>query len=225
MISSQAHNLILQELQISPPDYASAKLQSQKLDQMFGYNCEAIENHLLQIHQNEALADQNRQYWYGLELQSLQTPYSEIMAMVQVLNPQPGELWLDLGAAYGRLGLVLGLVRPEVQFKGYESVPQRVAEGQRIFESWKISPESLSCVDLAAENFQLPSADLYFVYDFGSRNDIYVVLEKLRQIAQSRSVRVVARGRGLRNWLYMDFPWLSQIYTPEDFGNWSIFRS
>ena len=80
---------------------------------------------------------------------------------------------MDLGAAYGRVGVVLGFLRPMVQFVGYEYVPERVKEGNRIFKKWNLTQAELKHVDLAEDEFELRDANLYFIYDFGSKNDIY----------------------------------------------------
>ena len=95
---------ILQELKIVPVDYAAAKKQAKVLDDLLGYECDPIEDVLFEAN-HETLFSSTRQFWYGLDLQTLQTPYSEIVEMVQHLKPQPEELWLDLGAGYGRMGL------------------------------------------------------------------------------------------------------------------------
>lgn len=211
------------ELKIAQKDYASAKAQATFLDEKFGYQCLRIENKLLEDHQNTR--NKGQQFWYGLDLQSLQTPYSEIVEMIDHLKPQSGDLWLDLGAGYGRIGMVLGLLQPDVRFIGYEYVSLRVQEGNRIYKKWNIPSAELIQVDLADDCFEIDEADLYFIYDFGSRKDIYKVLEKLRLIAQKRSIRVIGRGRGVKNWILMDFPWLEPQAAPEHFVNWTLFRS
>lgn len=213
---------ILTELAREPEDYAAAKEQARRIDSWLGYRCEEIENFL---HAPERSSEQQRQFWNGLDVQSMQTPYSEIMAMLRVLDPQPGEHWLDLGAAYGRMGIVLGLLRPEVQFTGFEIVPERVNEGNRIYTQWGIAKAKLSHEDLACSDFPLGQADLYFIYDFGSKEDIDRVFAKLAAIARVKPIQVVGRGRGIRNWIAMEQPWLGEINPPQHFGHWSLYQS
>ena len=212
------------ELSVPHKDYSAAKIQAKTLDELIGYQCDPIEDELFEAN-HENLFSTPRQFWYGLDLQTLQTPYSEIVGMVQYLNPQPGEIWLDLGAGHGRMGIVLGCLCPQVSFIGYEYVQLRVDEGNRIFKKWNISLAKMQQADLAREDLELPDADLYFLYDFGSKEDVYKILEKLRVMAQKKSIRVIARGRGVRNWIFMDFPWLYDIHPPTNFTNWTIFKS
>ncbi len=173
----------------------------------------------------KTLQANEQQFWIGLDLQSLQTTYFEIVQMVRYIKPQPEQKWIDLGAAYGRIGVVLGILYPKTLFKGYEYVAARVSEGNRILQKWNFSNSILEQADLADPNLVIEPADIYFIYDFGSRADIYSVLEKLRFIAKGRSIRVIARGRGVKSWILMDFPWLSEMKEPIHFPTWSLFQS
>jgi hypothetical protein len=212
------------ELQQTPTSYAEAKIQSGRLDEMFGFECEKIEDELFET-EKEHLFSSPRQFWYGLEVQSMQTPYSELLEFVHFLKPKPQDLWLDLGAAYGRMGLVLACFAPEVRFIGYEFVQSRVDEGNRVFRALGVRQAQLVSADLAAADLELPDADLFFVYDFGSKDDVYKVLEKLRVKALAKPIQVIARGRGIRNWILMDFPWLYDVKPPQHFKTWSYFQS
>jgi hypothetical protein len=217
-------NSINEELLIVPSDHVQAKLQAQKIDQMFGYKCEEIERNLHVAHQ-KYFTNPEKQLWHGLDLQSMQTPYSEMVAMIKHFDPASQDIWVDLGAAYGRMGLVLGILRPGVRFIGYEFVLERVLEAQRIYQQWHVSLSTMTCIDLATEDFILPKADVYFIYDFGSKKDVFAVLEKLRLQAQKNSISVIGRGRGIKNWILLECPWLHEIVAPEHFLNWSVFRS
>lgn len=190
------------------------------LDGLFGFATEDIEAGLA------AQEDQDRrQIWRGLDLQSLQTPYAELVALVERLAPGPGERWMDLGAGYGRLGLVLGLLRPEVDFLGVELVEARVREGARVLAEWGATGARLVSGDVAHPEQILPEADLYFLYDFGSKSDVDRVFEKLAHHARRRAIRVVGRGRGIRHWIAQEHPWLGSVHEPEHHGNWSLYRS
>ncbi|MFN8790427.1 MAG: hypothetical protein ACK5Y2_03115 [Bdellovibrionales bacterium] len=213
-----------EELQKAQIDYGAAKDQARRLDELLAYNCDAIEKALFESHSGSSAFPQ-QQYWFGLDLQSLQTPYSELVEMIKSLNPQVGDLWLDLGAAYGRLGVVLGFLRPGVRFVGYEYVDERVEEGSRIFKFWNLRQAKMRQVDLASKGFELGRAQVYFLYDFGSKRDVYSVLEKLRLQAQQGPICVVARGRGVRQWILQDFPWLSSQESLSPYPNWTVFQS
>ena len=218
---------IIYELMTSPSTYEEAKRQSEKLDQMFGFKFDQIEKGLLLKKEEleKSVTDQNRQFWIGLDIQSLQTPYSEIVAMVQKLNPKAGDVWMDLGAGYGRVGLILGFLCSDVQFYGYEFIAERVNEGNRIRQDWQIKNGELLQADLIQDQMDLTKGDVFFIYDFGSRSDVYLVLEKLKSVAAQRPIQVIARGRGVKNWILMDFPWLSQVNSPQHFETWSLFQS
>lgn len=206
------------------PEYAEAKVHAKSIDDKLDLACEQIEDELFEENK-DSLFLPGQEFWYGLEVQSLQTPYSEIVEMINYISPKSGDTWVDLGAGYGRMGFTLGFVSPEVKFIGYEFVQARVEEGNRIIKQWSLNNAVMIQADISRDDFVLDNADLFFLYDFGSKDDIFKVLEKLRVFAQTRSIQVVARGRGVRSWIFMDCPWLSEINSPVQFKNWTFFKS
>lgn len=219
--------LIREVLKVMPETYSLAKEQSYKIDQILDFRSEEVEKELVAKSQdNSSQASQpDRRTWVGLDVQAFQTPYSELAEMVRLLSPAPDELWVDLGAGYGRMGIVLAIFAPEVNFLGHEIISERANEGSRVFKTLDLERARLSSTNIAAREFQIESADLYFIYDFGSKSEVYSVIEKLSVIAKSKKIRVIARGRGIRNWLLQDFPWLSQVEDPVHYEHWSLFRS
>lgn len=207
---------LLEEIQ---PTYQDAKVHSAKIDEFLDYRLEEIEKNLMK--------DQNsdQQFWIGLDIQIMQTPYSEILSMFHHLNLAKGQKVIDLGAAYGRMGIVMGACYPEVKFLGYEYVAKRVWAGNEVYSHWGFKNAHLVEADLGDPAFEIPDADLYFIYDFGSKKDVYLVLEKLRLKALKKPIQVIARGGGIRNWIMQDFPWLSQFKPFDRFDHWTLFRA
>lgn len=203
-------------------DYAEEKARADALDRELGFEIAAVE---LEIRARLAReGNERRQTWNHLSPQIFQTPYAELERIVAAVDPE-GRLgsWCDLGAAYGRLGIVLARLRPRARFTGIELVPERVREGRRIYARLGLDPEGLVRADLA--NFAIPAADLYFIYDFGSRAEIAAALERLRGIAAARAIRVVGRGRGIRDAIEREQPWLAQVIPPLHFAHFSLYRS
>lgn len=208
---------VLFEIQRITSNYQEAKEISKDIDGLLGFKCTKIEQSLN--------TTKNKQEWIGLDIQIFQTPYSEILEMLQFMKPQNFDHWIDFGAAYGRMGIVIGLFYPHMQFTGYEINQARVDEGNRIFHQCQLKNASLICQDISEENFQIENANVFFIYDFGSREDIYILLNKLKEKARQQSIKVITRGRGCRQWIMLDFPWLANINTPIHFEHWSIFTS
>ncbi len=152
MNSEKISKFICAKLLEFQKDYASAKDHSREIDHLLGYNCDSIE---IQLKSTKLIDDGNfpKNFWIGLDLQTLQTPYSELLAMICYLKPADGEVWLDLGAGYGRMGVILGFLRKTVHFKGYEYVPQRSIEGNRIFKKWNLNQAKIIQVDLTSKEF------------------------------------------------------------------------
>ena len=192
-----------------------------KTDACFGLKTEQIEIEIL--HAGEFTRDQ--QLWVGLPIKTLLTPYDEIEDLLCKLSPPDGTTIVDLGAGYGRMGLVMGKEFPAVNYIGYEYVALRVNEGMRCLTLWNFKNAQLICADLSAPDVKPHAAEYYFLYDFGTRAAIEKCLEDLRGIARAHSITVVGRGRASRDAIERRHPWLSQVVSPEHYGNYSIYRS
>lgn len=218
---------IIELINKSCNDYLESKSVSQEIDDLLGLNCNEVEKVILQKENARHFSEMGieKQMWVGLDIQGLQTPYAEILQMLNFVQPLKGEHWIDLGAGYGRMGYVMGFIFPEVKFTGYEIVVERVHEGQRILKQWDLQNALLFCTDIAAVDFALPMADVFFIYDFGTQKDIEQCMEYLKKIAKQKKITVIARGRGIRNWIYQSHPWLFTAQEPKNFENWSLFRT
>lgn len=152
------------------------------------------------------------QTWVGLELQTLQTPYSEIMRILQLLKIKPYQHIIDLGAAYGRMGVVIGGLYIKNQFTGYEYVKARVDEGNRIYKELGLNRVQLHTQDLFAKDFDLPEADVYFIYDYGQVEHIDHTLKQIEQVAYKRPVKIVVRGKFTKRIIADRHPWMDLKY-------------
>lgn len=215
-------------------DYQQAREESEKLDLEFGFEVARIEGELLGQAQEldptgnhktwGASLHQGNQTWVGLSHQTLQTPYSELKKMCQLIAPKAGETIVDLGAGYGRMGLVLKALYPEVNFLGYEYVASRVKEGQRILKNYQCEKSLLFVQDLTAPDFELPEAEYYFVYDYGTVQHIRQTLKQIELMADQRNFKVIARGKGTRSLIQYEHPWLADVYPAIHEENFSIFQ-
>src|SRR4051812_34409693 len=97
--------------------------RSEERDLHYGYRIHEIESLLLRRaremrpqgnQHNLGIALHGQQTWIGLEFQVFLTPYDELERMLDVLKPAPGEKFVDLGAGYGRMGLILHELFPGV---------------------------------------------------------------------------------------------------------------
>jgi SAM-dependent methyltransferase len=214
-------------------DKDTARFHSDIVDKILGFNIVSIEKELFaQARGRTPDGDlqswghnlhQGNQTWIGLDPQTLLTPYSELKLMCELLSPRPQEHLVDLGAGYGRMGIVLEQLFPQVKFTGLEYVSERVREGQRILAALKCNNARLYQGDLTGPDFLLPEADYYFVYDYGKVLHIRHTLKQLERMAERRRFKVIARGRGSRSIIDMEHPWLSQVFKPHHEEFFSIY--
>jgi hypothetical protein len=208
--------------------YQEMLAHSAAADAWLGLQIEKIESELsvngCRMSANLA-SGEKQQLWIGLAPTSLQTPYPEIRDLIERLDLKSGSVIADLGAAYGRMGFVIGKCYPELSFIGYEYVGERVQEFKRCASKFKFPNVKLIHVDLSSPNFQPQAADVYFIYDYGSPKAIRKTLYDLQRIAKQRPITVIGRGRASRDAIEQEHPWLSQVETPEHFPRYSLYRS
>lgn len=198
-------------------DYAQAKAHAAKMDIDLGFRISEIESKLKKC--------SNANYWVGLDQEVLQTPYLEFYEILDHLSLKEGSVVVDVGAAYGRLGQVIGKSFPNLKFLGLEAVLERVEEGNRVLRSFDYPNVALKHVNVAAEKFSLPIAESYFIYDFGKPDHVRKVLNDLGEISKIKSIKVVGRGRLSRDLIERENPWLSQVVSPRHFKNFSIYQT
>ncbi|MFP5385968.1 MAG: hypothetical protein ACLGHN_07800 [Bacteriovoracia bacterium] len=152
------------------------------------------------------------QTWVGLDLQTLQTPYSECLRILQLLKIKPYQHLIDLGAAYGRMGIVIGGLYIKNTFTGYEYVKGRVDEGNRVLKELGFHRCNLIQQDLADPEFELPEADVYFIYDYGQVEHINHTLFQIQKVSEKRPVKVVVRGKFTKRIIADRHLWLDLQY-------------
>lgn len=197
---------------------------SAAIDQWLGFDIESVEKKIHSRLGNSRLGDA-QEYWVGLNIQSLLTPYTEIRRILVQLGLKPGDRLIDLGAGYSRIGFVMGHYYPESSFIGYEAVPERVEETLRCLNRVHFPNVRAELADLSDPSFKPEPADFFFIYDYGTRPAVEKTLEDLKEIARSRKITVVGRGRLSRDAIERHHPWLSQVQRPQHFKNYSLYFS
>ncbi|MBI3543229.1 MAG: class I SAM-dependent methyltransferase [Deltaproteobacteria bacterium] len=228
MTGEELRQAAARELEFRTTSYAEAKEHAARLDKLLGLDIASIELDLLEAESEHQASDPEarpQQRWIGFAHQTFLTPYTELVELTRELAPKAGELWVDLGAAYGRLGVVLGLRHPETRFVGYELVEPRVAAGRALFDRLALPHATLLVQDLVDPTFAPPEADVYFIYDFGTQHAVEKSLHDLQQIARKRPITVVARGRGARSWIERGHPWLASVNAPVHHAHYSVYKS
>lgn len=203
--------------------YAQEQAHSAQVDQYFNIPTEEVEKTL----SSTPLSQPHEQMWIGLPVQSMLTPYTEIRRILEILKPRPATTIVDLGSGYGRVAWVIRRHMSDVRFIGFEIVSSRIQAGLDAFlrHGESLTTIEMHCADLADPALIIPSAEYYFIYDFGSRRSIEKVLNDLRLIASKKKLTVVARGRLSRDLIEKQTPWLSQVHSPRHFAHYSIYRS
>ncbi len=222
---------------------AELKTHAAAVDAWLGLRTDLIERELASYGSRARAprsCGEHQQLWFGLDVQALMTPYCEIRALLERLQPRAGECIVDMGAAYGRMAFVVERHFREVEFVGYEYVGERVHEARRTFSLHRLKRSRIEHVDLASPDFSLAEAQIYFIYDYGSPKAIEKSLHDLRRLAGrmagsesgrdsgrefgGRPLTVVGRGRHCRYLIAQRHPWLRQAFPGDPEGLYTVYR-
>ncbi len=92
--------------------------------------------------------------------------FYDFHAILQDTGIKPGETIVDIGPGFGKMGIVIALMYPGVKFIGYEIVPERIAEFNRVVKNLGLGNDVVMIEqDLGANGFQLVLADYYYSWN------------------------------------------------------------
>ena len=165
------------------------------------------------------------QTWIGLHPQALQTPYCDIYKALSMLKKFEIKKIIDIGSGYGRVGHVMNSLFPKASFVGYEVLEQRQREGNRIFELHQLLNCKIELKNVLEEQFELPKADIYFIYDFSEMKDLSQILTELSSRLINQSFFLIVKGERINYLLANKFKefWLSSGYLQA--GDLKIYSS
>jgi hypothetical protein len=157
---------------------------------------------------------------------NVQSGYSTILLALHHLDLQAGSKVIDLGSGFGKVGLVCSLLYPDVEFIGYEYVSHRVDVSNEASQFLGLE-QNLQFVtqDLSLPSFQLPVADVYYLYDPFTKETYQTILEQIVDVSQTQPVTVVTKGNA-RKWLIdiaQENNWPAPLLIDE--GNLALFSS
>lgn len=177
-------------------------------------------------HSNRKGHFEGAQAWIGLHPQALQTPYNDLYDVFFALRIYEISTVIDVGCAYGRIGIVMSHFFPHAHFVGYEIVKPRVHEANRIFQKYALDNCKVVQTNILDVGFVLPEAQVYFIYDFGEISDIQRALSMILLRMASKQFYLVVRGERVeallnqqvalnQNWRAVGVVSILKIFAPK----------
>lgn len=158
-----------------------------RLDEIFNLNYQADHGMVDPLKNTERL--------YAGAGVGVQSGYSTILTALHNLKLNSGDRLIDLGSGYGRVGLVAGLMHDHINFTGYEFVQHRVDIANLASQNFNLSDriKFLTC-DLSNPDFQIPDAEVYYLYDPFSEETYLYILSQLVNISRRQKITIVTKG-------------------------------
>ncbi len=156
----------------------------------------------------------------------VQSGYSTILLSLHAVQVKSGDLIVDLGSGYGRVGLVYALLRPDTKSIGFEFVPHRVRVANEASEYFSLEKNlDFRAQDLSLGNFKIPEAAIYYMYDPFTEDTYQYVLDQIVAFSKKRSITIVTKGNGSKwlNKVAKENNWPSPKVLDE--GNLCLFKT
>lgn len=149
-----------------------------------------------------------------------QSQWRDMFQAIEAMNLQPNQLVSDFGSGIGRLGLLIGLLRPDVNFIGLELVEPRVAFANRAAEKNGFTNVKYLVSNLADQSTPLPPADHIYMYNPTNGPTSDILTQRLKQLSEHKDFRVYLKS-GLASQLFYrvfrsinDYGAYIRIYEP-----------
>ncbi|AZZ38126.1 hypothetical protein CIK05_15395 [Bdellovibrio sp. qaytius] len=155
----------------------------------------------------------------------VQSSYNTIIMALNFLRlPQNARL-TDLGSGFGRVGLVISLLRPDIKFIGYEFVASRVDLANAAVKKLGIDKQLFFHQDLSLPEFKIPDAEVYYLFDPFTQETYSHVIAQLNQIASQRKIMIVTKGNAREQ--FMTGSEKKNWSAPQvlNYANFCLFRS
>ncbi|MES2856886.1 MAG: class I SAM-dependent methyltransferase [Bdellovibrionota bacterium] len=157
----------------------------------------------------------------------VQSSYTTLITALDAIGPAKGARFIDLGSGYGRAGMVVGILRPDMEFFGYEYVDHRIEVSKASALRAGLSEQvHFFTQDLAALDFEIPDADVFYLFDPFTEETYIHVFEQLKRMGLRKEIVVAAKG-GAAVWFEKTVRGSKAWLDPKviDIGTLRLFRS
>lgn len=179
------------------------------LDRILGLNERKVKTKL--FGKNLKALYRNEDIYLDLEPEDLFTPYRVLVQMSNQLKFTKGDFLIDLGSGLGRVGIVMGLLNPQLQFLGLELIKERHQQAQNASRRIGLSDRvKFVCQDLSKT--LIPTASYYYLFNPFSIVTLKRVFQELYRNAEKKKIKVLMAQVGRPPRMVKRQPWLKQVY-------------
>lgn len=157
------------------------------------------------------------------ESQTPMTGYGDLYSLLSRLALAPGSTFCELGAGFGRAGLLIGAAFPHLRYVGYELVEPRVEAAERAHRTLGLDARvSFLQADLSRWSpTEAEDAEVYYVFCSFCEATGRHVLNQLERVARRRPIELVL-NLGMFGFEPAETPWLE---LREQFGIFTRYSS
>jgi SAM-dependent methyltransferase len=179
------------------------------LDRILGLNERKVKTKL--FGKNLKALYRNEDIYLDLDPEDLFTPYRVLAQISDQLKFKRGDSLIDLGSGLGRVGIVLGLLNPQLKFLGFELMTERHQQAQNASRRLGLSRRiNFICGDLSRT--LIPNASYYYLFNPFSYLTLRRVFQELYRNSEKKKIRVLMAQVGRPPRMVKRQPWLKQVY-------------
>lgn len=198
---------------IARMDSSGQPIDDQALDELLGIEIEAAERRT--DYEKLHAEYPKEEFWQG---GIRWTPYEIVRTMLHELKLNDADVLYDLGSGFGRIPIYASLATG-AQCKGIEIVPERVAGS--IAAKNNLNVDNLEFIQGNVLEQDYSDGTVFFLFNPFAYQTLEAVNDTLRQLAQTKKIRVVSLGPSTsffdhQDWLkpteLNEHPWGLTIY-------------
>jgi 1,2-phenylacetyl-CoA epoxidase PaaB subunit len=145
----------------------------------------------------------NEQIWYAPRA-GQQSDWRSLFDVIESMNLQQGQMVVDLGSGIGRLGLLIGLLRPDVMFNGYEILQARVDAAEQASRALGFYGVSYVQANMSDSGWRPPYADHFYMFNPTNSETSEKLTMKLVELSNTHPFRIYLltgfQSRSFRNY-------------------------
>ncbi len=175
-------------------------ISDRSIDWLFGIESLKTEKEL----QKKALGKEyeGEKYFYD----DYYTPYAVLRNIIKAVELQPEDMLYDLGSGYGRVLFYALFVTKVGRCKGIELIPGRVQAVLKAKDVLGVKDVDFVEGNVCEECFE--DGTVFFMYNPFGRETTKAVVDKLRDIAKRKKIKVISWGREITDFLNEQKDWL-----------------
>lgn len=124
--------------------------------------------------------------------EDIRTPLFVLKKIYDFIKFEDKSSIIDLGSGHGHPGFLFGILNPTLKILGYDIVLEKVNGAKSSAKRLELENVSFLTQDLSSEEFEIPVADYYYLFNPFNEEVADLVAEKLFKLAKKNNFKILS---------------------------------